>query len=114
MNVRLEIMKPDHFPSLVLITIVACAMLLAVIFNAQSQQQRSSDDTVRSSEIQAAQWEYAFRFVGSTNTVEKMTEVANAMADEGWYFVDLEAFTEGTGTNGVDGRHLVFRRLKKQ
>jgi len=106
-------MKPENFRSTVLITIVACTMLFAVIFNAQSQQQQTPAKAVRGGEIQASQWEYAFRFVGSTNTLEKMTEVTNKMASDGWYFVELEAFTEGTGSNGVDARHLVFRRLKK-
>ena len=101
-------MNSKSLRSTILITTVALAMLAAVLHNAQSQQTVSEDKT-----IDPSQWEYAFRFVGSTNTVVRMTEVANAMARDGWLLMDLEAFTEGTGSNGVDGRHLVFRRLSK-
>ena len=85
------------------ILIVALALLLAAVFYIQSKQPEA---------IKASQWEYAFRFVGHNNALERMTEVTNEMASNGWHFVDFEAFTEGSGSNGVDARHLVFRRVK--
>ena len=97
-------MKPENFRSTVLITIVASTMLLAVIFNAQSQQQQTPGKTVRSGEIQASQWEYAFRFVNS-NGSNGMEKVANEMASKGWHYLELESY-------GDDRGYMAFRRTK--
>ncbi len=96
-------MKPENSPSTVLIAIAACTLLLAIIFNAQSQQQQAANGDEA---VQASQWEYTFRFVSRQGS-SAMEKVANKMAGEGWYYLGLELYDR-------NGGYMEFRRMKGQ